>query len=595
MSVNEAQTSQDAAHAGRQVAAVRERRLLALSLLLVAAMFSGVVMGIMVGTHLSEPPDPPDYASLENMRALFKQMPGNAELKERIRAEDARARQVYFNHRRRLRAGAWLLLVGLAAVVVCARWYVSIDPKVPVPGSPSERTDTRRWLPARRREIAALGVVAGGLVAAALVIGLAGGADFPRSNLIKATEEPARPPVVEEQFEQNWPGFRGPTGMGLAKEDDWPWSWDAGSGENILWKTPVPAPGKSSPVLWGNRIFLTGGDAQTREVFCFRRSTGELLWRKPVPSMAEASAGEDDELDVMEDTGYAAPTPVTDGKRVYAFFATGDLAAIDFGGNVVWARNLGKPENIYGIATSPVLCDGKLIVQFDRGGAEEGLSELLALDPQTGRTLWSTPRPVPSSWATPVVAQTAGRAQLITCATPWMIAYDPASGEELWRAGGLMEDVAASPVVAGDLAFASNPYAQVTAVRTDGGGDVTETHVVWAAQEGMSDAASPVCDGKLFLQVDSRGLITCYGAGRGEPKWDERIDCAFWASPTLVGSTVYLPGQNGKTYIFQLAEEFELAGAANLGEPIYATPAFADSRIYIRGDKHLFCIGKETP
>ncbi|MDP6439855.1 MAG: PQQ-binding-like beta-propeller repeat protein [Candidatus Brocadiia bacterium] len=595
MSVNEEQTGKDAAPWGRQVAAVRERRLLALSLLLVAALFSGVVIGVMVGTHLSEPPDPPDYANLENMRALLKQMPGSAELKERIRDEDTRARQVYFNHRRRLRAGAWLLLVGLAAVVVCARWYVSIDPKVPVPGSPAERTDPRRWLSARQREMAALGVVAGGLVAAALVIGLAGGADFPRSNLIETTEEPARPPVVEEKFEENWTGFRGPTGMGLVKEGDWPRSWDAASGENILWKTPVPAPGKSSPVLWGDRIFLTGGDAQTREVFCFERSTGELLWRKAVPPMAEASAGDDDGLYVMEDTGYAAPTPATDGKRVYAFFATGDLAAIDFGGNLVWALNLGKPENIYGIATSPVLYDGKLIVQFDRGGAGEGLSKLLALDPQTGKVLWSTPRPVPSSWATPVVAQTAGRAQLITCGTPWIIAYDPASGEELWRAGGLMEDVAASPVVAGDLAFASNPYAQVTAVRTDDSGDVTETHVVWAAQEGMSDAASPVCDGKLFLQVDSRGLITCFDAGRGELKWDERIDCAFWASPTLVGGTVYLPGQNGKTYIFHLAEDFELAGAADLGEPIYATPAFADSRIYIRGDKHLFCIGEEAP
>ena len=165
----------------------------------------------------------------------------------------------------------------------------------------------------------------------------------------------------------------------------------------------------------------------------------------------------------------------------------------------------------------------------------------------------------------------------------------------LSRARSYGERAGSRTVIAGDVAFVTNEYALVMAVRTDGSGDVTQTHVVWTADEGMSDASSPLCDGNLFLQVHGSGLVTCYDARQGKLLWEAWLDSAFWASPALVGNTVYLPGDDGKTYIFELGREFTLAGTPDVGEPIYATPAFADSRIYIRGDEHLFCIGKEQP
>jgi outer membrane protein assembly factor BamB len=296
----------------------------------------------------------------------------------------------------------------------------------------------------------------------------------------------------------------------------------------------------------------------------------------------------------MEPTGYASPTAATDGERVYVFFATADLAAVDFQGNLVWKKHLGDPNNTYGIATSPIVYDGKVILQFDRGTMpDEDLSRLIAFDPKTGEEVWSVKRPVVNSWSTPVVTETETGIELITAAAPWVISYDPDMGTELWRAQVLSGDVAPSPVVARNVSYVTNEYAKVAAVQTGGVGDVTDTKVLWTAQDGMSDAPSPICDGRLFLQVHSRGRVTCYDAAEGKMVWDETIDSPFWASPTLVGDTVYLPSADGKVYLFELAESFDLSVTLDMGEPVLATPAFADSRIYIRGEQHLFCIGTE--
>jgi outer membrane protein assembly factor BamB len=200
---------------------------------------------------------------------------------------------------------------------------------------------------------------------------------------------------------------------------------------------------------------------------------------------------------------------------------------------------------------------------------------------------------VANSWTSPAVAETETGTELITAADPWVISYDPEMGTELWRANVISGDVAPSPVVAENVAYVTNEYAKVAAIKTGGVGDVTEDRVLWTAMDGMSDAPSPICDGELFLQVHSRGRMTCYGAGEGKLVWDEIIETQFWASPTLVGRTVYLPSAKGKMYLFDLTDSFELNATLEMGEPVLATPAFADSRIYIRGQNHLFCIGAE--
>ncbi len=568
------------------------RRSLAVSLMLVCALYSGAVIGVMVATYFAEPAVPPDSPTLQSLRALLVKNPASEELKDALRQEDQRVRQGFFTHRRRLAVGAWMLLVGLAATVVCARWYASLDPKTPRPSSPAERASVQRYLAQRRRTLVAIGGAGGVLLAVGLIFALIGGR--PISAPPPAAAAPAAPAVPQPDasvaYHDNWPGFRGPDGTGVVKSGEWPTDWDAAAGRGIAYKTPVPAPGNSSPVLWGNRIFLTGATAERQDVMCFERSSGRLLWRTPVAAPRGGVTADD--IQVQEDTGYAAPTPATDGERVYVTFASSDVAALDFDGRVLWARNLGKPESMYGRSTSLLVDGGKVFVQFDRGmEAEDGLSAMMALDSKTGATVWSTPRPVDACWATPILIRAGGRAELVANGAPWIIAYDPESGRELWRCGGMRFDVACSPTFADGLVYVTNENAEVLAIRPDGTGDVTQTNVVWTAEDGMSDAASPVADERYFLQVNSSGRVTCYDAKTGKLLYEDLLPCSLWASPTFAGGRAYLPGDDGKVYILELGDQYKLLATCDLGEPLVATPAFGDGRIYFRGRDSLFCVG----
>jgi len=592
------QRSQSARDQEREL---RGRRFAALSLAIVCAVFCGVVIGALTAIRVQEGAAAPDQTAYEALRQGLASGLDDPRLADLVRAEDARVRAQYLANRRRVAVGMVLLIAGMVALVLSARWYAALDRALPTPGSPAARTSADVWLARRARKVAGLAGMAAVLVVALVALLPLGRADFPRAPGVptpRAPEVPTRRApdggtVAEAPAHvQAWPLFRGPTGMGLAEGGDWPTSWDAADGTGIVWTAEVPVMGKSSPVLWGDRVFLTGADEGRREVMCFRRSTGDPLWRTPIPSRAASDAGR---VEVFEDTGYAAPTPATDGERVYAFFATADLAALDFSGRIVWVRNLGDPDNVYGISTSPIVHDGKLILQFDRGYGEHGgaPSHLLALDPSTGDPVWRTARPVGASWSTPLAIRTDRGPQIVTCATPWVIAYDPASGEELWRADVLAEDVAPSPFFDGTAVYVTGDYAAVAAISPNGRGDVTESHVLWRNESvPLSDTPSPVCDGELLFQVTSYGAMVCLEAATGEAVWERDIERAtVWASPVLAGRRVYVTQMNGTTRICELAREYGEQEAGSVHEKVFATPAFADSRIYIRGDKSLFCIG----
>jgi len=565
-------------------------RSLAVMLLLVAALFSGAVAGALAMLWLSQPVVRPDTSALDALRAQLRRTPENEALKDLLRREDARLRRQYLLYQRRLRTGALLLLVGVAAAVAAARWYAALDPQPVRPSTPAERQDTERWVARRRRQMAAIGLAALAATGLWFALGTAGGPDLPEP-APKGSPPTPPGPKPKHAFKENWPRFRGPTGLGIVRAGVWPTAFNGRTGENILWKTPVPLPGNSSPVVWGGRVFVTGADEKRQEVFCFDRADGRLLWRTAVTAPRPKGF----EFEVMAETGYAAPTPATDGERVYVTYASADVAAVDLEGRLVWARNLGAPENAYGRATSLLVYRDTVILQFDRGGgADEGLSALVALDAKTGKDAWRTPRPVGNSWSTPVVVEVGGNPTLLTTGAPWTIAYDPDSGAELWRAGGLSGDVAPSPVYAGGLVFVTNEYAKAMAIRAGGSGDVTKTHIAWTAEEGLSDASSPLATERFFLQVHSGGLITCYDAKKGALLWEHQLDGTVWASPTLAGDIVYLPSEDGKVYLFELGAKYAPQRTCDLGEPLLATPAFVDGQIILRGKKHLFCIGK-TP
>jgi outer membrane protein assembly factor BamB len=392
-----------------------------------------------------------------------------------------------------------------------------------------------------------------------------------------------------EEIARNWPRFRGPRGDGISAYSNVPTAWDALSGQGILWKAPAPLPGNNSPVVWGDHVFLTGASAERHEIYCFDANTGALRWQREVrPTPQGATTPE-----VSEETGYAAPTSATDGRRVYAMFANGDVAALDFGGNTVWTVGLGTPKNIYGHAASLALCRDLLILQFDQGSAKEGKSQLLALQTATGQSAWKTARDVPNSWSSPIVIGDQDQARIITSASPWVIAYRATDGVELWRSKSLRADVGPSPVYADGVVYVVSEFPSLSAIRTGGKGDITKTHVAWTADAGLSDTCGPLVTDQFVLLLASFGTLTCYDKQvGGEPLWEMDFDDSFSSSPGLVGNRVYLFGEEGKAWVVEVdRDEGKLIAQSDLGQPCVTSPAFQDGRIYIRGKKDLFCLG----
>jgi len=392
---------------------------------------------------------------------------------------------------------------------------------------------------------------------------------------------------------QNWPRFRGPRGDGTAAADADP-PVTINLAQHVLYRVPVPARGHSSPVVWGNRIFLTGDGER---IMAFDRADGKLLWDVALPSHPPIGPPGDEPLgQTNKDTGPAAPTPCTDGRRVYAFFGSGVLGCVDFDGRHVWTQRLvrGRPRNGYGLAASPVLY-GDLVIQLvDQGAlAEENLSFLVALRAKDGVPMWGQERPVRSSWSTPLVYRGRESDELITSAPLWVIAYQPATGRELWRAKGLAGDVAASPIPGTGLIWTAGGVGgnEVLAVKPGGRGDVSKSGIAWAAEASVPDASSPVCDGKHYFHLSAAGELCCLDAATGKEQWTKELDGQYWASPVLVGTRVYAVNKKGLLSVVSTADGRVLS-TVKLPEDVTASPAVLGPRIYIRTAGHLMCIGR---
>lgn len=398
---------------------------------------------------------------------------------------------------------------------------------------------------------------------------------------------------LDEQINRNWPRFRGPNGQGIVADTNVPQNWDGKTGLGILWETEVPLPGMSSPVVWQKRVFLSGADPNKQNVFCFDAVSGRLLWTGDV-SVPPLKAGQKPlRLDDAMSAGYAAPTVTTDGQRVYAIFPTGVVGCFDFDGNKVWKKDLGRPDNAYGYACSLVMFQNLLLIQFDQGTTEEDQkSMMIAIDGATGNFAWQKKRPVRSSWATPIIINAADKNQLIACSTPWVIAYNPADGTELWRAKCLSGDIAASPIYADGIVVAIDMYNGFIAIRPDGSGDVSSTHIAWSAREITPERSSPISkDGLIFILLGDSNVV-CFRSSDGKELWEQRMKSDFWASPSLAGDRLYLLSVTGEVYIIEAGTEYKELAKCELYEECYATPAFVDGHIYIRGAKHLYCIGE---
>ena len=276
---------------------------------------------------------------------------------------------------------------------------------------------------------------------------------------------------------------------------------------------------------------------------------------------------------------------------MYAWFANGDMAAFDFAGTPVWARSLGMPKNSYGHATSLAIWHKLVIAQFDQGTAKENLSRLLALDGETGKTVWETPRPVPNSWCTPVIIEVKGEEQIVTCGDPWVIAYRPADGKEIWRAKCLRQDVGPSPTSADGMVYVANQFPALSAIQPSGQG---ELKALWSGEDGLPDISSPLATPQFVLLLTSSGTLTCYEAKQGKKLWEQEFDdVQFKASPGMAGKYVYLFADKGKFLVVEPGfEGCKKVSEGTMGDEVVASPAFQNGRMFVRTKSKLFCIGK---
>jgi outer membrane protein assembly factor BamB len=389
----------------------------------------------------------------------------------------------------------------------------------------------------------------------------------------------------------DWERFRGPAGSGIAADAQVPVSWQDGNG--ILWKAAIPGIGHSSPIVSRGRIFLqsASADGTQRWLICLDAATGKQLWKKDAPG-SRAQTHPRNTL--------ASSTPAADGKRVYAVYWDGEdilLSAYDYKGNAQWKCELGGFRSQHGAGLSPIVDDGHVFINND----QDGSAHLLAFDATSSRILWRVERKAfRACYSTPFIRQHAGHKELVVASTAGITGYDPATGKQKWDYTWSFERrplrTVASPILTGDIVVASSGDGagdrHTIAVRLAPQGDEIHPTLLW---EKTRDVPYVPCflahEGHLYGVTD-QGLAICLDAATGETGWNERLRGQFTASPVLIQDRVYAPAEDGKVYVFAAATTFKLLAANRLGEPVMASPAVADNRLFIRGKQHLFCIGK---
>lgn len=385
-----------------------------------------------------------------------------------------------------------------------------------------------------------------------------------------------------------WPRWRGPSGQGLVPAGTYVDRWSPT--ERVKWKVAVPGRGNSSPIAWGDRLFLTtaydGG--QRLSIIALNRATGAKVWETFVPQQGIES--------VHDKNGHASATPVTDGQRLYASFGRHGLIAVDLTGRIVWHRRFGNIDNYHGPAGSPLLYKDRIFLYQDHRSNTGQSAFVAAFDAKTGTTIWETPRAETVGWGTPVMIDAGDRDELIVSSQRRVVAYDPDSGRELWTVRGNTFEVIPTPVVGDGLVFCSSGRAGPTfAIRPGGSGDVTASHVVWSTPKGSPFVPSGLLrNGLLYLVNDMQSILTVYDAKTGALVYQGRLGVAqregFSASPIAVNGKVFFTNDEGETFVVQEGREFKLLHTNTLGARTLASPALVDGVWYWRTDGNLLAI-----
>jgi outer membrane protein assembly factor BamB len=423
----------------------------------------------------------------------------------------------------------------------------------------------------------------------------------------------------------NWSSFRGNSASGVAEGQNLPDSWSGVKGTNVKWKTRIPGLAHSSPIVWGDKLFVTtaisslgdgsfkhglygDGDAsQDRSVhkwklYALNKKTGKIIWEKI------AVEGVPREKRHVKST-YANATPATDGRYVIAYFASQGLYAFDMNGRALWKKDLGVldagaydvPSYEWGNASSPIIYKDLVIVQCDTQKEDF----LLALDIKTGKEVWRTSRDEFPSWGTPTVYTGKTRTELVTNASNFIKGYDPATGKELWRLGGSSKITAPTPVFADDLivvASGRRPEAPIFVIRSGASGDITlgsgqtsNQSVAWSKTARGSYMPTPLIYGEYLYVLANQGVFDCYNLKTGEEVYRQRLPHqggGFSASPVAADGKIYLPAEDGDIFVVKAGAKFELLATNSMSELLMATPAISSGLMFVRTQHHLFAIGK---
>lgn len=387
---------------------------------------------------------------------------------------------------------------------------------------------------------------------------------------------------------QNWPGWRGPNGDGTSTETGLPQVWD--SVTNVIWKTPVPGVGHSSPIIWDNHLFTLTAFPETGEklLLCYDVITGRQIWQKTVVKSTPEAKHQDNSL--------ASGTPVTNGKMVFVSFLDGEdvvVAAYDFQGTQHWISRPGTFESPHGYSCSPILYKDMVIIN----GNSKGDSFLAALNQNDGKIRWKIPHPnLAHSFSTPLIREISGKVQMFFGGNKEIASYDPETGKKYWFVNGPSEDFCSTPVYnkKNNLVLISSAWPQrhLLAVNPTGSGDVTRSHVTWQTTKGAVYVPSPVATDDWLFTTMTNGNVHCIDIKTGNTLWTENLGKQY-ASPVLAGGLVYMPNDEGIITVIKPGPTYEPVSKNHLGERMNASPAISHGKIFLRGEKHLYCIGKQ--
>jgi outer membrane protein assembly factor BamB len=423
---------------------------------------------------------------------------------------------------------------------------------------------------------------------------------------------------------QNWPQFRGPTASGVADGRPLPSTWDAGKNENILWKTPIPGLAHSSPIIWGDRIYITTaissdpnsefrhglfGDVEPAKdqskhsfkVYAIDKKTGKIVWEKlayeGVPRTKRHPK-----------SSYASSTPVTDGKHIVAIFGAEGMYCYDPDGKLLWKVDLGlldagwfyDPDYQWAYGSSPIIYKDMVIVQAD---IQKG-SFVAAYSLKDGKQVWKTMRDELPSWSTPTIYEGAPRNELILQATKFTRGYDPATGKELWRLGPNSEIATPTPIVAQGIVFATNGYAPrqpIYAIRPGGSGDLTladdkdsSEFIAWRKKNGGPYMPTPVAYGDYFYVCNNQGIMAAYAIKTGDRAYQERLPNSgggYTSSPVAGDGKIYVANEDGEVKVIKAGAKYEFVSSNPLGEPMMSSPAISDGVLFFRAQHTLFAVG----